>query len=192
MRKFLAITTLVTLGLGGCASVPQQLAGTGFSSVTARQAANGAGHGERVRWGGEILKVMPREEDTCFEVLSRDLYPDARPRRRGQSDGRFIACHKGFYDPELYGRGRDLTVVGQIDGTEKHKVGEYDYTYPRLNADQVYLWPKHTRRTVRVYNPYFDPFWGWGYGPSWSGYGWWAPPVIVVRGSHRHSHGKGQ
>lgn len=190
MRKFLAITTILSLGLCGCATVPPQLAGTDLASVTPQQAANGSGRSEHVRWGGEILKVTPNADDTCFEVLSRALYPDARPKRRGHSEGRFIACRKGFYDPELYHKGRELTVVGQIEGTENHKVGDYNYTYPRVDAEQVYLWPERSRRDgyySRYYDPYWgpvDPFWGSGY---W-GYGWWAPPVIIVHGSGGHSH----
>jgi outer membrane lipoprotein len=66
-------------------------------------------------------------------------------------------------------------------------VGDYDYPYPRVEANVVYLWPK---RPVYVNTPYppgfYDPFWGPGWGP-WGGYGygypyyWNRPRVIVVR-----------
>ena len=185
MRKLLTITTILTLCLAGCSTIPPQLVAPDLANVTPKQAANGASHGERVRWGGKILKVTPNAHDTCFEVLSRALDANARPKRRGHSDGRFIACRDGFYDPELYQRHRDLTVVGRISGTEKHKVGGYDYSYARVQADQVYLWPERRRRPAEYYHPYYyDPFWG----PYWWGSGWWAPPVIVVPPRSGHPH----
>jgi len=65
------------------------------------------------------------------------------------------------------------------------KVGEYDYAYPRVEADVVYLWPK--RPVIVNYPPgFYDPFWGPGFGPYWGGWGgpgYWGGPrrVIIVR-----------
>ena len=177
MRQILAITTIVAFALGGCASVPTQLAGNDFTAVTPQQAASQDSHGTRVRWGGEIIKVEPKPDSTCFEVLSRELYSDARPSRHDHSDGRFIACSKGFYDPALYVKGRDLTVVGSLAGSEQHPVGDYNYTYAHVDADSVYLWPKR-EHAAGYYSPwpyYGDPF----FGPYWSG--WWSPPIVIVR-----------
>jgi len=184
MRKQIVVTTALAIALGGCATVPNQLAGENFAAITPQQAASQSAGGQRVRWGGEIINVEPRADTTCFEVLSRELYADARPKRRGdRSEGRFIACGQGFFDPAVYTKGRDLTITGSVSGSEQHKVGEYNYTFPHVNADQVYLWPK--REPVDAYytrGPYFDPFWGpyWGYG------GWWAPPVVIVNTDHHH------
>jgi outer membrane lipoprotein len=182
MRKLVPLIAFAS-ALAGCATVPSQLAGDNFSAVTPQQAAGQNASGQRVRWGGEIINVEPRADTTCFEVLARELYSDARPRRSGdQSDGRFIACGQGFYDPAVYTKGRDLTVTGSIDGSEQHKVGEYNYTFPHVAADQVYLWPK--RQRVDYYQPwgpyYYDPFWGPYWGPYWG----WTPPVVVVRPGH--------
>lgn len=181
MRKSTFTTiALAALALAGCANVPPQLAGQNFSALAPQQAAQQDATGERVRWGGSIVAVVPETDKTCFEILSRELYADARPRPRSQSSGRFIACSKGFYDPELYKKGREITVTGALAGTEKHKVGGYDYTYARVNADNVYLWPLRDRRDGSYAWPYFyDPFWG-PWGPYWGG-GFWTPPVVIVR-----------
>jgi outer membrane lipoprotein len=168
--------------LAGCATVPAPLQGQ-FAATTPRDAAVNAGQGESVRWGGEIINVDPRADKTCFEILARDLDASARPVARDPSNGRFIACRDGFYDPEEFKRGRDLTVVGRLDGTEHGKVGEFDYTYPRVAADAIYLWPK---RPLYVASPYYyDPWLGpwWGYGPYWGG-PWWGPTVIVEHPRH--------
>lgn len=184
MHRLIPTIAIATLALGGCASVPPQLAGSDFAALTPHQAAQQNAHGERVRWGGKIVKVVPQSAQTCFEILARELYSDARPRPRDASGGRFIACSQGFYDPELYTRGRDLTVTGQLAGTEQHKVGGYDYTYALVHADNVYLWPKRERRDGYYAWPYADPFWG-PFGPYWGGT-WWTPPIIVVHNDPPH------
>ncbi|MBS0569741.1 MAG: Slp family lipoprotein [Proteobacteria bacterium] len=178
-QTLLATTAIAALALAGCASVPAQLAGQNFSTLTPQLAAQQDAHGERVRWGGSIVKVEPKVDTTCFEVLSRELYADARPRPRSQSSGRFIACGKGFYDPELYRKNREITVTGALAGSERHKVGDYDYTYARVDADNIYLWPLRERRdNYSAWPYYYDPFWG-PWGPYWGG--WWTPPVVIVR-----------
>src|SRR5664279_1937626 len=143
MRAKYAALALVAAMLGACATVPAPLQGQ-FSPVTPRDAAANGGQGASVRWGGEIINVDPRADQTCFEILARELDATARPVSRDPSAGRFLACRAGFYDPEEFKRGRDITVIGQLNGSERAKVGEFDYTYPRVAADAVYLWPKRT------------------------------------------------
>jgi len=179
MRQSFTISVLTALTLGGCATVPPQIAGNDFVAVTPQQAVSQNTHGQRVRWGGEIIRVDPKPDSTCFEVLSRELYSDARPSRQDGSEGRFIACSKGFYDPAVYVKGRDLTVTGELAGTEQHQVGDYSYTYARVEADNIYMWPRRTP-TVDPF-PYYDPYWGPWAGP----FGWWAaPPIVIVREKH--------
>jgi outer membrane lipoprotein len=166
-----------TAVLAGCATVPAPLAGTNFAPLTPQQAVAGTGtSGQRVRWGGEIIKVDPRADSTCFEILSRELYGDARPNRKDHSDGRFLACKQGFFDPAVYAKGRDITVVGTLDSSEKHKVGQFDYTFAKVAADEIYMWPKRTVYAGGYYDPFYgpcygDPFWGSGFGPGWGGWG---------------------
>jgi outer membrane lipoprotein len=167
--------------LGGCATAPVPLAGE-FAVLTPAQSVADSRSGERVRWGGEIIKVDPRADSTCFEILSRELDGRARPLARDHSDGRFIACRAGFYDPEVFVRGRDITIVGNVTGSEKGRVGEFDYTYARVAAEAVYLWPKRPLVVEQRHNGWGpDPFWGPGYGPYWGGGFWGPPPVIIVK-----------
>jgi outer membrane lipoprotein len=180
MRFIVAIGGLVVLAMSGCATVPAPIAGNDFVQLTPQQATAQNSTNARVRWGGEIIKVEPKADSTCFEVLSRELYSDARPSRHDASEGRFIACTKGFYDPALYAKGRDLTVTGKVSGAEQHQVGEYNYTYAHVDADGVYLWAK------RVYPAgYYDPWWPYYGDPFWGPYGgWWGAPIVVVHGPH--------
>ncbi len=170
--------------LGACATVPQPLQGTYdiVSPTAAKQAGSSAG---KVRWGGEIIQTEPGPQQTCFYLLSHPLDKQARPElgESGDSQGRFVACRAGFYDPEVFTRGRELTVTGTLAGTVTRKVGDFNYAYPKIDADVVYLWPK--RPVVVRYPPgFYDPFWGPGFGPYWGPWGdpfWNRPRVIVVR-----------
>ncbi len=187
MRLRIYLTALFGLGLASCASVPTQLQGQ-FATTTPSQAASGPASGQEVRWGGTIIKVNPDRQRTCFEVLGRKLDINARPQLRSNSNGRFMACTNGFHDPEEYARGREITVVGQLNGTDEGKVGDFDYVYPHVDATSVYLWPQRTYYPRAWGGPYYDPFWygGFGYGYPY-GYGPWygAPPVIIVPGASR-------
>ena len=174
------LAAALALSLAACATVPAPLQGQ-FAAVAPRDAASA--QGEAVRWGGEIINVDPRADQTCFEILARELDASARPVSRDPSAGRFLACRNGFYDPEEFKRGRDMTVVGHLDGSERGKVGEFDYTYPRVAADAIYLWPK---RPMYVASPYYNDPWGpWGWGPYWGP--WWGPSAIIVERPHHPS-----
>ncbi len=165
------------IGLAACASVPTPLEGQ-FAEVSPEN-ANQA-DGSRVRWGGEVIKTVPAADHTCIYALSRPLDRSTRPRDDQDSMGRFVACRQGFYDPEVFAKGRDITVTGTLDGHLTSKVGDYDYSYPRIAADTIYLWPRIKPRlpyNSGYYNsPFYDPFWGPGYlNPYWV-----APTRVIV------------
>ena len=179
----LALAASIAL-LAGCATIPKPLEGT-YANVSTASAQQGGAGGTAVRWGGEIIKTEPGPQQTCFYLLSRPLDSQARPQagNAGENDGRFVACRSGFYDPEVFTRGREMTVTGTLHGTVTQKVGQYDYAYPRVEANVVYLWPKQRPVSdMRYSSGFYDPFWGPGFGPYWGGYPYWGGPrVIVVR-----------
>jgi outer membrane lipoprotein len=75
--------------------------------------------------------------------------------------GRFIACRPGFYDPALFQKNREVTFTGTIGGYETRHMGEYDYRFPRVDADVVYLWPVREHAEVVTTRPAPWPWWGW-------------------------------
>jgi len=122
-------------------------------------------------WGRDCY-CQPGKENTCFEILERPLNDRARPETTDSSQGRFLACAPGFYDPAVYAKGRDVTVTGTLEGKNASaKIGAYEYEYPRVNADEVYLWPKerHTREV------YYVPSWYYAWYP-WGPFGPWYYP----------------
>ena len=151
------------LALAACARPPQRIDGQ-FPPIRPDEVQQGELVGEHVRWGGVIVETMPREDETCIEIVSLPLDRRARPRLVDESFGRFLACAPGFYDPEIYDDRREVTVVGAIQGVERGTVGEQPYDFPRLDAEAVYLWPErpdYDRARVGFYGAYpWYPFWG--------------------------------
>mgnify|MGYP000883374542 CR=1 FL=1 len=154
--------------LGACATAPQPLQGA-FPAVTPQQAAAGAQAGTTVRWGGRVVETQPKQDSTCFQMVGMPLTASGRPDSDSPdaSQGRFVACRAGFYDPAVFTPGREVTFIGRVEGTESVRIGEYDYRLPRLAADVVYLWPEV--REVDVVVPPPHPYWG----PYWGRWGWW-------------------
>ncbi|HEV8692583.1 MAG TPA: Slp family lipoprotein [Lysobacter sp.] len=162
MNTRLVILALAGTLLAACASQPKPLQGT-FNEITPRDAANADADatGSVVRWGGRIVDVEPQSNRTCFEMISTRLSTYGRPYwATDDVGGRFIACRTGFYDPALFEKNREVTFTGRIDGYENRRIGGYDYRFPRVEADVVYLWPVRERVDV-VTRPAPWPWWGW-------------------------------
>lgn len=163
--------------LGACATTPAPLQGQ-FSVVSPNDIAADARTGDSVRWGGLVIEVEPQAERTCIEILARELSDSARPRERDVSDGRFLACRAGFYDPEVFTRGREVTVTGTVTALTQRPIGEYTYTMPEVAADVIYLWPERPQYEY-IYAPYSPWLGPWPYSR------WWYAPHYPTRHIHR-------
>jgi outer membrane lipoprotein len=122
-----------------------------------------AGYRDRqVRWGGEILATDNREHETRLTVLALPLSRGGEPEDTDNSQGRFIAIVPGFLDPKVYGDARKITVTGTVLRSEAGKVGDYAYTYPLIQVQDYYLWPKAVVPPRGYYpgwdNPWYDPW----------------------------------
>lgn len=115
--------------------------------------------GETVLWGGLVVETIAQKDDTLMIVRQADLDFQKRPRDPDRSAGRFLIRYQGFLDPAIYSKGREVTVVGTIDGQEKRPVGEYQYTYPLINARALHLWERWEDVPLQ-YDPWYwwDPF----------------------------------
>lgn len=160
MNTRLAVLAIATGLLAACVSQPQPLQGA-FAQISPRDAAATDSTGAMVRWGGRIVDVEPQANRTCFEMISTRLGNTGRPYWASDDvGGRFIACRTGFYDPALFERNREVTFTGRVAGYENRRIGQYDYRFPRVEADVVYLWPVRERVDV-VTRPAPWPWWGW-------------------------------
>ena len=145
--------------LAGCATQPTPLQGE-YRDISPRDAVDHDSTGALVRWGGRIVQVEPRQDSTCFEVVSARLDASGRPLRGdGNTGGRFIACRAGFYDPAVFEVNREVTFTGRLAGHENRSIGGYSYRFPLVDADIVYLWPKRERSLITRPAPW--PWWGY-------------------------------
>lgn len=166
----------LVLLLAACASqVPEAIrtAPPGAPSLARVRTDPAAWSGHAVRWGGEIVRVENLSDHTLVYIVERPLDHDGRPRRSDHSDGRFIARIRGFLDPAVYARRREITVAGKLDGIRRGRIGDYDYVYPVVDAGVVHLWPRRTRRKPPPPPPwYYDPWCPW-YPWSCGPYPYW-------------------
>lgn len=93
-----------------------------------------------VLWGGTILDTQNLKDFTQIEVLSYPLDSSDRPRLDQKPLGRFIIRNSGYLEPEHFSQGRRLSVLGKVGEKMSGKVGNSDYIYPLIHAQQLQLW----------------------------------------------------
>lgn len=162
----LAFATALVL-ISGCASLPEPLQ-RDTTAITPAQVRDTGRTGMQVRWGGRIVETRPLADRTCFDLIGSALNAQGRPTdMTDDGTGRFIACKPGFYDPAIFLRNREITVVGMVEGFEQRRIGEYDYNQPRVAAEVIYLWPHARPVDARYPAPRPWPWFGWDWGRGW-------------------------
>jgi len=160
MGRQSALGVTLSLALVGCASVvPEDFRAEADRTLTLTDiwARPEASRGRTMILGGEILQVTPKPSGTEVQVLERPLGRQDRPEETDESRGRFIVVMDGFLDPAIYGPGREVTVVGDVEGVTPRPIGEVTYTFPLLRGRYIHLWPKRQRV---AYGPvWYDSFW---------------------------------
>jgi len=161
-----ALILLTMLWLAGCAATPEPLRDAPAHSpdLAQVQAAPQQYVGTTVRWGGIITAVDNGATESEVQLVARPLSAGGRPLETDQTGGRFLVRITGFLDPVVYATGRELTVVGRVDGVEQRNIGTYRYSYPVIRATSHHLWPL---RPPPLPDPYYSPFqhpW-YPYGP---------------------------
>jgi len=151
---------LIALLISACTTIPEQLEGE-YTSLNPENATEKE-IGTPIRWGGVVLETRPEVNHTCFEILSKQLEKSMRPANEDQSSGRFVACKRGFYDPEVFEKGREVTVIGKLIHIDVRKVGEYDYHFPVLDIEFMSLWPERRARAHYDYYGAYRPYY-WHY-----------------------------
>jgi len=124
--------------------------------------------GKPIRWGGTIVAIENKSNDTWIEILNQELDEEGRPQRTDLSFGRFLASAGSFLDPAVYRAERQVTVYGVLEPPVNRTIGERPYTYPMVRAQKLYLWPdyrEHWRNRPYDYDPFYYPY--YPYYPYW-------------------------
>ncbi|GAD88247.1 MULTISPECIES: Slp family lipoprotein [Vibrio] len=151
MVRILGILILSAV-MAGCSSLPEPLVSSNKAVITDYDTwlNDEQGDAAEIRLGGVIAKVTNLEQKTRLELVNLPIGKNGKPDINVEPKGRFVAYIDGFIDPTTFSEGRLVTVLGQSDGIEQGKVGEFDYRFPVLSASGYHLW--QVREKVIVYD----------------------------------------
>ncbi len=140
MIKNTVISLVTVFALMGCGASPLKLDGVSRTITPQMVKTNNTYEGKKVAWGGLVIKTDVLKKVTQIEVLAYPLNEDGEPVRNAAAQGRFLINHPGFLEPADYAAGRWISVVGEINHIHLGKVGEAEYTFPVIVAQQLHLW----------------------------------------------------
>jgi len=160
-------------GLAACAPVSQEIRREAEASAPFTEIRKDPERfkGAVVVWGGVIIETVNRQGSTAVRVMQTALDFQGRPTDLDRSEGRFIVVVDRFLDPDIFKKGRELTVGGEIAGSETHPIGEIRYVYPVVRASELKLWEQRI-----PYPPYYYDPWYWGPPYPWRPWGPWGRP----------------
>ncbi len=146
MRLSFILPTAVLLGLTGCAQLPTELHARSEPVQTDySQWQQSPDTFDNVRVGGVIASIENLSDKTRIEIVNLPLNSLGKPDISQEPQGRYRVYLVGYVEPMAFMPGRLISVVGQSDGVEKGKVGDYPYTFPVLNAYGHRLWQVEER-----------------------------------------------
>ena len=113
-------------GLAACAPVSQEIRREAEASAPFNEIQRDPDKfkGSVVVWGGVIIETTNLRESTAVRVMQTALDFQGRPTDLDRSEGRFIVVVDRFLDPDIFKKGREITVGGEIAGSETHPIGE--------------------------------------------------------------------
>lgn len=146
MRQIVMMLTALFL-LAGCAAGPRYDTREAELDLPPLQVSADPElyRGTRVLWGGSIAVTRNLRDYTEIEVLSHPLDRSQRPQMSLGTRGRFLVRQPGYLEEMDYARGRLVTVTGVLSAAAAGSVGEAPYTYPVVEAEDLYLWPPSYR-----------------------------------------------
>jgi len=141
LKKLLLVAFITTLT--ACVTIPNVLQGD-FSNVTPAQTKQKHPMNIPVRWSGYIVNTVNKKDKTCFEVVQTQTYKNLRPKDEiPKNSSRFLACKNGFLEAHAFNK-RMVTITGNLVAYTEQKIGEYNYEYPVIKTDLIYIWRKQS------------------------------------------------
>ena len=142
--RCMVVLWVCVVGAGCAAGISQRARSqvTYQGSFAALQRSPRNHMGQVALYGGMIIETLAGSEFSDLIVVQLPLGSGDRPRDVDQSEGRFLVRSQRFLDPNIYQKGRLVTVVGKVVGGENRSIGGLDYAYPVLDAIEIKLWPQ--------------------------------------------------
>jgi len=121
--------------------------------------------GSIVIWGGIMFEVMNRPKGTEVTIIQIPLDSGGYPNTR-ITQGRFIAKTDKSLDPEIYKKGKKITLAGEITGIKEKELGPMKIPYPVVEILELHLWENKKGKTFPLtkgwewefYDPHLSPF----------------------------------
>jgi outer membrane lipoprotein len=103
----------------------------------------------RISDQGSEIEVVHTPVDRFGNIVDKDI-----------SEGRFLITSPKYLDPSIYRKDRAVTVAGVLKGSRTKQLGGIEYSYPIIEARELYLWREERYYSYPYYSyPYFyDPF----------------------------------
>jgi outer membrane lipoprotein len=120
--------------------------------------------GKRVMMGGNIVQTHNSPEQSDIEVVQKSIDSYGNLSAGDTTLGRFIFRRKGYLEPEIYTKGRDVIGAGVIVGSKFGKIGDRNYQFPVIEPEELNLLPEY--QDPPYYPYYYDPFYPYYYGFS--------------------------
>jgi len=124
--------------------------------------------------GGVIVETKNTEEGSIIEAMHVPIDKYGNIVDTDRSSGRFMAIDRGYLDPLIYKKRREITIAGELIGIRKKKIGEIEYTYPLFAIKELHLWKEEKGYSYYYYYhpPYpYPSYWYrypyWWYDPLW-------------------------
>lgn len=143
MRVVTLLIGLIISTLTGCATAPpfsDAMLAAVDRGLMPEQVVQNQTREVRVLWGGVIIGSVNMPDHTDFNVLFYPLDKSQRPDLELPAHSRFIVRYPGYLETMVYAPGREITILGTLQGTEAGKVGDAPYDFPVLQAEQLHLW----------------------------------------------------
>jgi outer membrane lipoprotein len=124
--------------------------------------------------GGVIVHTKFTAAGSQIEAMHVPVDGSGYFEERGSSEGRFLALSPKdgtMLDPEVYRRGRRVTLAGEFVELRKGRIDEMEYVYPVFQIKQIYLWPmegSYYPAPYYYYDPWFYPYPYYYWDPWWS------------------------
>lgn len=162
-RRYHAILMIILAAawLQGCAVISRPLMDEALTDVRFSQLSHDpvAFRGQTVILGGHVIEVRNQARQTLIVVLQAPLGSGQEPLPPDRSEGRFMLQHEGFLDPEVFAKGRTVTVAGRVTGVTRETIDKEPYDYLTLAAREIYLWERYEDLyPYRYRSPFYDPW----------------------------------
>jgi len=164
MKWFLLLSILL---LQACSNLPDNIKNAPSVDIQPQQALSNSNDFTNypVRWGGKIINVENKADETKIQILAYPLNYYGRPQLNQSPSGRFLSVSKQFLDPAIYTKDSEITIAGSLQGTLEKTIGEKTITVPIVTIDYHHIWPRQQQQNYyREYN--YNPYYGYrGYYP---------------------------